>query len=197
LGTTQDRTQNERRWIYDKSSCICSGQGRALTLLADKFSNSCFVGYDLSTQAIRTANASIKRRGLSNISYEEKDLTAFEPQKQYELILAFDAIHDQARPDRVLAGIAKALKLKGTFLMQDIAGSSYIHRNLDHPFGPFLYAISCLHCMTVSLAQNGMGLGTMWGVEKALEMLSAAGFSQVEIKHLPHDFQNCYFIVRK
>lgn len=176
---------------------IGCGQGRALTVLADRFPESRFLGYDLSAEVIREANAGVARRGLKNISFEEKDLTTFEPQRQYDLILAFDAIHDQARPDRVLAGIAKALKPQGTFLMQDIAGSRYIQRNLDHPIGPFLYAISCLHCMTVSLAQNGMGLGAMWGVEKAQEMLAAVGFSHVEIKRLPHDFQNCYFVARK
>jgi hypothetical protein len=28
-------------------------------------------------------------------------------------------------------------------------------------------------------------------------MLTAAGFSTIEVKRLPHDFQNCYYIVRK
>ncbi len=116
--------------------------------------------------------------------------------KQYDLITAFDAIHDQARPDKVLAAIAKALKPDGTFLMQDIAASSHMHENLDHPAGPFLYTISCMHCMTVSLAQNGAGLGAMWGEEKAREMLQAAGFSKIDVKKLPHDFQNSYFIAR-
>jgi len=54
-----------------------------------------------------------------------------------------------------------------------------------------------MSCMPVSLAQNGAGLGAMWGREKALEMLEAAGFSDVQIKRLPHDFQNSYFIVTK
>ena len=54
-----------------------------------------------------------------------------------------------------------------------------------------------MHCMTVSLAQGGMGLGAMWGEEKALEMLREAGFGRVEVKRLPHDFQNCYYVVRK
>jgi 2-polyprenyl-3-methyl-5-hydroxy-6-metoxy-1,4-benzoquinol methylase len=114
--------------------------------------------------------------------------------KQHDLITAFDAIHDQARPDKVLAAIAKALKPNGTFLMQDIAASSHMHKNCDHPAGPFLYTISCMHCMTVSLAQNGAGLGAMWGEEQAREMLHAAGFSRIDVKKLPHDFQNSYFI---
>ena len=81
--------------------------------------------------------------------------------------------------------------------MQDIAGSSHMHNNMDHPLGPLLYSISCMHCMTVSLSQNGMGLGAMWGKELATQMLKDAGFSQVEVIEQPHDPINYYYIVRK
>jgi spermidine synthase len=97
----------------------------------------------------------------------------------------------------VLKGIADALKEDGVYLMQDIAGSSHVHNNLDHPIAPFLYTVSTMHCMTVSLAQGGEGLGTMWGEEKAREMLKDAGFKKVEVKQLPHDIFNNYFIITK
>ncbi|WP_231510464.1 hypothetical protein [Fischerella sp. PCC 9605] len=51
--------------------------------------------------------------------------------------------------------------------------------------------------MTVSLSAGGMGLGAMWGEEKALEMLREAGFTSVEIKRLDHDFLNDYYIIKK
>ncbi len=176
---------------------IGCGSGRALTLMGAAFPNSRFVGYDLSEEAIDIARDQVRKQGLTNVQFSQKDLTTFEIPGSYGLITAFDAIHDQARPDRVLASIAQALKPDGVFLMQDIAASTHIHKNADHPAGPLLYTISCLHCMPVSLAQNGAGLGAMWGQEKALEMLEAAGFSDVQIKRLPHDFQNSYFIVTK
>jgi hypothetical protein len=85
----------------------------------------------------------------------------------------------------------------GTFLMQDVAASSHVFNNIDHPVGPLLYTISCMHCMTVSLSKNGAGLGAMWGEEKACEMLREAGFTRIDVKKLPHDFQNSYYIVKK
>ncbi|MDX1764431.1 MAG: hypothetical protein R3231_08935 [bacterium] len=109
----------------------------------------------------------------------------------------FDAIHDQARPDLVLARIAKALRRDGVFLTQDIAASSHVQKNMGHPMGPMLYTISCMHCMSVSLAQNGMGLGAMWGEERAGEMLREAGICRVDIETLPHDMQNKYYLARK
>jgi len=81
--------------------------------------------------------------------------------------------------------------------MQDIHGSSEVHNNLDHPLGTLLYGISTTHCMTVSLAQNGEGLGTMWGQEKARQLLSRAGFTKIAIHQLEHDIQNDYYVIQK
>jgi 2-polyprenyl-3-methyl-5-hydroxy-6-metoxy-1,4-benzoquinol methylase len=174
------------------------GSGRALNLLARTYPNSRFIGYDLSEEAINFARDSARAENLSNVKFEIKDLTSFDLNgDRFDLITAFDAIHDQARPDRVLAGISTALQDDGTFLMQDIAGSSHHHKNIDHPAGPLLYTISTMHCMSVSLAQGGMGLGAMWGEEKAREMLNDAGFKNVQVKRLPHDFQNNFYINKK
>jgi hypothetical protein len=56
--------------------------------------------------------------------------------------------------------------------------------------------VSCLHCMTVSLAQGGAGLGTVWGEETAVDMLHDAGFARVAAHRLPHDIINVYFVAR-
>lgn len=179
---------------------IGCGLGRAVKLLGKTFPNSRFTGYDFSAEAIAQAQADAAAQALKNVRFEVRDLTTFDddaPEAKFDLITAFDAIHDQARPDRVLAGVYRALQADGTFLMQDIAGSSHVYNNYDHPVGPLLYTVSTMHCMTVSLAQGGMGLGTMWGKEKALEMLKETGFNSVEVRNLAHDFQNNYYIVRK
>ena len=81
--------------------------------------------------------------------------------------------------------------------MQDIGASSHVHENREHALGPFLYTISCLHCMTVSLSAGGAGLGAMWGKETACRMLTEAGFDQVEVKSLPHDVINYYYTARR
>ncbi len=173
------------------------GSGKALNLMARFFPNSRFVGYDFSEEGIAHARAEAQEHGTTNVRFEVKDAAKLDEKDRYDLVTTFDAIHDQAEPAAVLKGISDALKDDGVYLMQDIAGSSHIHNNLDHPIGPFLYTISTMHCMTVSLAQGGEGLGTMWGEEKAKEMLEDAGFKEVEIKQLPHDIFNNYFIITK
>ena len=174
---------------------VGSGSGRALNLMARTFPNSRFTGYDISEEAIARAEA--EAQGLTNVRFEIKDAATLDEKERYDLITTFDAIHDQAKPAAVLEGIARALKPDGVYLMQDIAGSSHVHNNMEHPLGPLLYTISTMHCMTVSLSQNGEGLGTMWGEEKAREMLHEAGFANVEVKQLPHDFANSYYVVTK
>lgn len=172
------------------------GRGRALLHLASRFPASRFLGYDLSLDAVEYGRAAARGRGLSNVRFEARDVTELPERGCIDLVTAFDAIHDQMHPDRVLAGIARALRADGVFLAQDIRASSHSHRNIEHPLGTYLYTVSCLHCMTVSLAGGGAGLGTCWGEETALEMLRAAGFTRVDVRRLEHDILNNYYLAR-
>ena len=176
------------------------GKGQVLLYLAARYPNSRFTGYDLSAEALDQARGQATARNLSNIRFECRDLTGFgetAAEARFDLITAFDAIHDQADPQGVLDGIHRTLRSGGTFLMQDIRASSHLQNNLDHPIAPLLYTLSTMHCMTVSLAQGGAGLGTMWGEELAISMLNKAGFEQVAVNRLAHDFQNNFYVMHK
>lgn len=170
------------------------GSGRALNEMAARFPRSSFRGYDLGEEAIARARAEARERGLANVAFETRDATRLDEIQRYDLITTFDAVHDQSSPARLLRAIHRALAPGGVYLMQDIAGSSYLEDNLEHPVATLLYTISCMHCMPVSLGQGGEGLGTMWGEEQALRLLGEAGFTTVERKRLAHDFMNVYFV---
>ncbi|HSH45633.1 MAG TPA: class I SAM-dependent methyltransferase [Longimicrobiales bacterium] len=175
------------------------GRGRALLELAATYPASEFVGYDLSDEAIQWGRARALERGLTNVTLETRDVTDFDETAEpaaFDFVTTFDAIHDQARPGAVLRGIHRTLRPGGVYLMQDIRASSHVHENLNHPIATLLYTVSCLHCMTVSLAQGGEGLGTMWGRQRALGLLEDAGFTSVEIRELEHDFMNDFYVVR-
>ncbi len=176
---------------------IGCGQGIALNLMAQAFPNSRFVGYDLSEEGIAAARTKAELRGLDNVRFEVKDATRLEERDRYQLITAFDVIHDLAHPAEVLKNIYRALEPGGTFLMVDPAASSHLHENLEHPMGPFLYTVSTMHCMTVSLEQGGVGLGTAWGEQSARRMLADAGFADVDVSQVEADFFNNYFLARK
>ena len=172
------------------------GSGHAINLMAKAFPASRFVGYDLSEEAIGRATAEAAELGLENARFAVKDLATLDEPGTYDLITAFDVVHDQARPAQVLERIARALAPEGTFLMVDFAASSSLEENLDHPLAPTLYMFSVLHCMTVSLAQNGAGLGTLWGEQTALQMLHEAGFAEVRVERVEADPFNNYYVCR-
>jgi ubiquinone/menaquinone biosynthesis C-methylase UbiE len=176
------------------------GRGRIMNHLAALYPNSQFTGMDLSPEAIAFARDEAMGKRLQNIEFVTADLSDFDttaPDAAFDLITTFDAVHDQARPLNVLKGIHRALRADGVYLMQDIKGSSQVHNNITHPLGTLLYTVSCMHCMTVSLAQGGEGLGAMWGEEKTREYLQRAGFRSIETHQLAHDIQNNWYVVRK
>jgi 2-polyprenyl-3-methyl-5-hydroxy-6-metoxy-1,4-benzoquinol methylase len=176
------------------------GRGCILHRLAALYPRSRFVGMDLSHGAIAYAREEASRAGLNNTEFAAVDLSDFdqtaEPES-FDFITTFDAIHDQAKPLNVLKGIYRALKPEGVYLMQDISGTSHVHKDIEHPIGTFLYTISCMHCMTGSLAQGGEGLGAMLGEEKTREYLRKAGFRSITTHRLAHDIQNNWYVVTK
>lgn len=176
------------------------GQGRVLVRLAELYPRSRFVGMDLSREAIGDALDKVAKAGLKNVEFVSVDLSAFDTTAEpeaFDFVTTFDAIHDQAKPLNVLKGIHQTLKSDGVYLMQDISGTSHVHKDIEHPLGPFLYTISCMHCMTVSLAQGGEGLGAMWGEEKTRQYLGKAGFRSITTHRLAHDIQNNWYVMTK
>ncbi len=174
------------------------GRGKALMLMAARYPNSRFVGYDLSEAATGWATEQAAARGLGNVRFIARDLSDFDTwaTPEFDFVTTFDAVHDQARPARVLRGIRASLRPGGVYLAQDINGSAHVHNNREHPIGTLLYTVSCMHCMTVSLAQGGDGLGAMWGRETAERMFRDAGFGAVAPHELAHDIQNVYYVCR-
>lgn len=176
------------------------GRGRILARLAELYPRSRFVGMDLSRDAIEHARAMAANSGLKNVEFIAADLSTFHTTAEietFDFVTTFDAIHDQAKPLNVLKGIYRTLKPDGLYLMQDISGTSHVHKDIEHPIGTFLYTISCMHCMTVSLAQDGEGLGAMWGEERTREYLQKAGFRSITTHRLAHDIQNNWYVVTK
>lgn len=176
---------------------IGCGRGRAINLMGKAFSRSKFIGCDISHEGISSAKEEAKNIGLTNVQFEIKDALLVEELGKFDLITAFDTIHDQVQPTKVLKAINASLNNDGFFLMQDIAASSKLEKNIDSLLAPTLYTISTMHCMSVSLAFDGEGLGTMWGKELAVNKLTEAGFKDIKVKNVEGDIMNYYYVSRK
>ncbi|MCV7153240.1 class I SAM-dependent methyltransferase [Mycolicibacterium pyrenivorans] len=173
------------------------GSGHAVNLMAQAFPRSRFVGIDFSQEGLAAAAAEAHRLGLKNATFESADVAEDHRTEAFDVITAFDAIHDQAHPGQVLANIHRALRPGGVFLMVDIKASSRLEDNVGVPFVPYLYTVSTMHCMSVSLGLDGDGLGTCWGREVATSMLADAGFDDVAVREIESDPLNFYYIATK
>lgn len=172
------------------------GTGHCLNLMAAAYPESKFTGYDISHEALALAEAEANAMGLHNVAFVVADVAALGQQARFDVAFAFDAIHDQADPDGVLRMINRSLRPGGEFFMVDIKASSYLSDNLADPMNLMLYGISVMHCMQVSLAVGGAGLGTAWGTQLATSMLHDAGFSDVSVHDIDRDPSNCIYVCR-
>jgi SAM-dependent methyltransferase len=173
------------------------GSGHAVNVMARAFPASRFTGIDFSDEGLGVGRAEAARLGLSNVDFVAQDVARVDASEAYDVITAFDAIHDQAHPARVLANIYRALRPGGVFLMVDIKASSRLEDNIGAPFAPYMYTVSTMHCMSVSLALDGDGLGTCWGRQLATTMLADAGFTDVTVGEIESDPINYYYVARK
>jgi len=173
------------------------GSGHAVNVMARAFPASRFTGVDFSDEGIAAGAQEAARLGLTNATFKSRDLSQLDKAELYDVITVFDAIHDQAQPLRVLENIHRALRPGGVLLMADIKASSRLEDNVDVPMSTYLYATSLMHCMTVSLALDGAGLGAAWGTQLATSMLADAGFGDVRVAEVESDPINNYYVAYK
>ncbi|MEO3761441.1 class I SAM-dependent methyltransferase [Mycobacterium sp. B14F4] len=176
---------------------IGCGSGHAINVMAQAFPASRFTGIDFSDEGLATGRAEAARLGLTNATFEARDVAKLDASESYDVITVFDAIHDQAAPATVLENIHRALRPGGYLLMVDIKASSRLEDNVAVPLATYLYTVSTMHCMSVSLGLDGAGLGTCWGQQLATSMLADAGFADVTVREIESDPINNYYIARK
>jgi len=180
-----------------RAADIACGTGHALVLLAGTFPRSTFVGIDLDEGAIARARAEARGAGCANVRFEVRDAARFETETPFDVVFVFDAVHDQVDPTAVLDRIHAALAPGGWFLMKEPHAADRLADNLGDPMAPILYAVSTLHCMTVSLAHGGAGIGAMFGEGLAHQMLNDAAFTDIHQHVAPGDPADAVYVSRK
>lgn len=173
------------------------GTGHALVILARTFPRSTFTGYDLDEHAIARARAEATGAGLTNVTFEIADVARVEVPEPIDVAFVFDAVHDQVDPDAMLARIHDALVPGGRFFMREPRAADTLAGNLANPMSSVLYSVSTLHCLTVSLAHGGAGIGTAFGEQRARRMLADAGFADPEVHDAPGDPLDAVYVTRR
>lgn len=175
-----------------KVADVGSGSGRALVRLAQAFPKSSFVGFDIDPPSVERARQLARAEGVADrVRFEVQDLMQGLP-GDYDVVTAFDVVHDTADPLGLMRSIRKALKPGGRFVLVEINGADRLEDNVA-PFGTIFYGVSLAFCMSIAIARGGQGLGTAGLPEGRLrEYASASGFAAVRRVEINDPVQALY-----
>ncbi len=172
------------------------GGGQALVPMAEAFPASRFTGYDVDDTSIHRARERAVRAGVEDrAAFELRPAEEIPHRDHFDLVVAFNCVHDMGNPRGALAQICRALKDDGVLLWSEAPLSDRIEDNRT-PLGRLAYGTSTMHCMTVSLAQDGEGLGNVIGVETARELAREAGFTHFERLDVENNWQQLFLARR-
>jgi 2-polyprenyl-3-methyl-5-hydroxy-6-metoxy-1,4-benzoquinol methylase len=151
-------------------------------------------GLDLDDESIRLARANLADAGVGlddRVRFEVRDAASLEP-AGYDLVTVFEAVHDLSRPVEVLGALREALAPDGTLLIADERAADRFEAPGDELERVF-YVWSVMHCLPVGMAeQPSAGTGTAMRTDTLRTYATEAGFSQVDVLPIEHDFWRFY-----
>lgn len=171
------------------------GLGRSTMAVASTYPNSRVVGLEPDPTSYEGARKMAADARLNNVEHVQMPIQELPVDDKFDLVLALDCIHDMVDPQGGLKAIREALTDDGLFFWMEPIGSVNPMENRDPP-RRLRQAISPYHCLSVSLAYGGAGLGTLIGEEGARKLAAEAGFSQFERLPIEDPGQH-FFGVRK
>lgn len=154
------------------------GHGYSTLVMAQRFPNSEFVGFDFHTASIEDARSHAQSHGRpSNLRFEVAAAKEF-PGSDYDLVTFFDCLHDMGDPVGAARHVRQALKPDGTWMIVEPFAHDKLEDNLN-PVGRLYYAASTLVCVPTSLDQEvGAALGAQAGERRLREVAEAGGFTR-------------------
>jgi 2-polyprenyl-3-methyl-5-hydroxy-6-metoxy-1,4-benzoquinol methylase len=174
---------------------IGCGRGQSTVTMGKSFPKSRIIGIDYHGPSIEAARKLAASQGVKNVEFLQGPADKIPNGRKYDLICSFDCIHDMVDPKATLKSIRNALADDGVYVWSEPNATANAVENRN-PVGKMFHSISPLHCMTVSLAYNGAGLGTVIGESGARELAKEAGFSTFEKLPIQHPL-NQFFALRK
>jgi 2-polyprenyl-3-methyl-5-hydroxy-6-metoxy-1,4-benzoquinol methylase len=167
------------------------GVGRVASSIAKAFPKATVVALDPDRESIRQARVAAEAAGLGGrvafIAGSTRDYRSKEP---FDLITAFDCVHDFAEPVKTLQEIRSLLRPDGTLFIVEPRAADRLEQNINS-LGAVYYGFSLFHCVPQSLANGGPGLGTCMGPAKTAALVREAGFGsceQLDIRSQTHIF---------
>ncbi|MEP7350175.1 MAG: class I SAM-dependent methyltransferase [Sphingorhabdus sp.] len=163
-----------------KVADIGCGVGFSTLLMAKAFPQSSFVGFDFHEPSIAKAREHAVAHGVGDRVRFESAAAKEIDEQDFDLITAFDCLHDMGDPRGCAAHVKDMLKPDGTWMICEPIAGDRPQDNIGNPVSRLYYNASTMICVPTSLDQEvGEGLGAQAGEIKLTEILHGAGFSHV------------------
>jgi 2-polyprenyl-3-methyl-5-hydroxy-6-metoxy-1,4-benzoquinol methylase len=153
------------------------------------------LGFDADEASITTARERAAAAGLGDrVSFALRDASQPGIGGPFDLVTAFETVHDMGRPVAALAQMREVLAEGGLVLVADenvaevfTAPSDLIDR--------MNYGFSALHCLPATIAESSeAATGTVMRPDTLRQYATEAGFATVEIAPVQHDFWRFYLL---
>jgi 2-polyprenyl-3-methyl-5-hydroxy-6-metoxy-1,4-benzoquinol methylase len=180
---------------------IGCGEGWAAVGIAQAWPAGRVDGFDLDDASISAARKHAADAGVADrVHFEVADVTgtpqSLGPGGAYDLVLAFEMIHDLARPQAALAMMRHLVACSGVCLVADENVAEQFEAPTDNPMERLFFAASVLHCLPVGMADApSEATGTVMRPATLRRYASEAGFADVEVLPIEHDMFRFYRLV--
>ena len=163
------------------------GEGWAAIALARAYPLAEVTGIDVDDASILRASANAANEGLTDrVRFTKMDAARIPPGATYDLILAFEAIHDMPRPIESLKAMRGAAKPGAPLIVVELRVRDTLAA-LPDPVERFAYGMSLLCCLPAARAEPGSeGIGTVLRPPQLEAYARQAGFQRLAVLPIDH-----------
>jgi len=174
---------------------IGCGLGWSSIGMAQAYPNVWGDGYDLDEPSIEEAWGNASAYGLTDrVTFHARDAGDLEMLNgTYDLVTAFECVHDLGNPVGVLRTMRRLAGDKGTVIVMDErVGDTFTAQGNEVEW--MMYGWSVLHCLPVGIAEHqpSAATGTVMRLDTLRAYAREAGFREVEVLPLDNFFFNFY-----
>lgn len=150
-------------------------------------------GYDLDQASIEMARANCSQAGLSHrVSFYTRDASDPMLAGRYDLVTAFECVHDMSDPVGALRTMRNLAGEGGVVVVADErVGDLFTENGNDVEW--MMYGWSVLHCLPVGMANHpSTQTGTVMRADTLRSYAKSAGFRDIEVLPIEHFFFRFY-----
>ena len=152
-------------------------------------------GYDLDPASVELARRNVAEAGLADrVAVHAADITTTADRGPYDLVTAFECLHDLPHPVAALAAMRRLAGTTGTVLIADMKTDPRFTAPSDE-LERLLYGFSLLVCLPDSMCTPGSAAtGTVLRPAALRDYAARAGFSRVDVVPVDHDQWRFYHL---